>query len=425
MANNNSIAKKTSSLLNEIENRLEKIVSDKKGEIEKRLEEIIRKEKEKAEKEVKRIEREFDQEKETLINYQGKIAEFESTRSELDGQLKQHLGKAVQLKTEIESLSTHILEEFGKIEKINRTLEELSKIVEEKALSLKENLEEKFGIAVDIPKALDIETTDLDIENEIKEWKLTRERLAKAMKSWPRVEAPKNEKEVEDVDNRAEKVEKRIEEEPPAEQEDIKEEEAAESEMPEEEEEEEEETAEEELTEEKEEISPPEVGEDPRIALETLEKYRESETTKDKVEISYYQNKDIKILDNEYLMTAFKRHLEKAQKLFEKLSQIESLKDQFIVKREIVTHQENLRKIVGGSVEMLEEGSWKLPQFTSEIVNIDILTDILEKLTHENWSNYLDFIRFCDSIEKMENSFYDKIDPPSDYLNSIIKELKI
>jgi len=419
--NNNNALKSTISFLSKIENRLGKVVSEKKEEIEKRLEEIIKQETEKARIEVERIEKKFEEEQGALINYQSTIAELESSRSALNKRLKDHLNKAIRLRTQIESLTETALQEFTEMKETALAIEELDKKAEEKASSLQKDLEEKFGIEVDIPRALDAGKLDIDIDKEIEELLLIKERIASGELPQLKEEEPEEEKKEEDKD--AEEIEKAPEEEkPPAEVEDLSDEE--ESKQPETGEDQEEEAEEETPSEEQEEIKPSPDKNNAQQALETLAKLRKSETTKDNVEIYYYQSNDKKILDNEHLMSAFDIHLEEVKRLFEELSLIKSLKEQFFVKRQIITHQENLYKIVDKNIEMLKGESWTFPQFTSDIVNMDVLSDISKKLTLLNWSNYLDFISFSDFVNELKNNFQDRTTPPSDYLSSILKELE-
>ncbi len=72
---------------------------------------------------------------------------------------------------------------------------------------------------------------------------------------------------------------------------------------------------------------------------------------------------------------------------------------------------------------MYEKESFLLPEYSSEVLNINHLRDILEHLSMLNWSEEENFSFFNDRIDKIKRSFYTKITPPDHYLVSIHEEL--
>ena len=106
-----------------------------------------------------------------------------------------------------------------------------------------------------------------------------------------------------------------------------------------------------------------------------------------------------------------------------KLTQTESPKEQFFIKQEIINFQEVLRKYVLRNVKLCEREGAVLPQFTADILNLDLLKEILEKLSMENWSNPAEFSGFQTMIESLKDAYYAKITPPALYLKSLIREL--
>ena len=123
-------------------------------------------------------------------------------------------------------------------------------------------------------------------------------------------------------------------------------------------------------------------------------------------------------------MASIDESLEEAKRLYLKLSQTESPKEQFFIKQEIINYQEMLRKFLLRYVKMCEKEGASLPQFTTEILNLEILKDILEKLSMENWSNPTDFNSFRTLVESLKDAYYAKITPPALYLRSLIEELE-
>ncbi len=175
------------------------------------------------------------------------------------------------------------------------------------------------------------------------------------------------------------------------------------------------------VTEEKEEVGIEESME----VYEPLKDYRKTDPPDDENGIIYYQNKERIVLDSECLISTLSSHLEEGKKLYTKLSQTESPKDQFFVKQEIIRHQEDLREIFSRSSKILEEKSGTLPDCTIEIVNKDIIKEVLEKLSMENWSNQDDFTFFEEYAKKIKDDLYSLITPRENYVKLIIDELGI
>ncbi|NOR53864.1 MAG: hypothetical protein GQ536_07240 [Candidatus Aminicenantes bacterium] len=158
---------------------------------------------------------------------------------------------------------------------------------------------------------------------------------------------------------------------------------------------------------------------------EPLKDYRKTDPPDDENGIIYYQNKGRIVLDSERLISTLSGHLEEGKKLYTKLSQTESPKDQFFVKQEIIRQQEDLREIFSRSSKMIEEKSGTLPECTIEIVNKDIIKEILEKLGTENWSNQDEFTFFEEYVKKIKDDLYSLITPRENYVKLIIDELGI
>jgi len=157
-------------------------------------------------------------------------------------------------------------------------------------------------------------------------------------------------------------------------------------------------------------------------ALDILERYKKAEP-EEEAEVVYYENGDKKILDSECIVSAVCGRLEEAEKLYKKLSKTESPIDQFFVKQEIIRSQEALRGVILAGTRMLEKESCTLPEFTIGVVNMDVLKEILEKLSMQNWSKKTDFSLFNEYAAKLKKDFYARISILVDYLKSLIDEL--
>jgi len=162
-----------------------------------------------------------------------------------------------------------------------------------------------------------------------------------------------------------------------------------------------------------------------QVAFDKLEQFRKGSTNENDAEVSYFENNERIVLDGEFLISTLNNHFEEAKKLYIKLSQTESPKDQFFVKQEIIKHQEALRKVMLRSIRLCEQENCSLPEYTSEILSLDVLKNVLEKVSMQNWSNQDDFASFDNFSKELKDSFYSKITPPAAYLQSIMKELNI
>ncbi len=451
----------SSSIFEEIEQQLEKTLAKKKEEVEKQLEERIRKEREEAQKRLENLDKELQDEKQTLTDFKTTLAEFENNRKELKTQIKDHIEKAIKFQTEIESLTGQTLEELKKVSELNQKLEELQQTTGEKVASLKKDLEEKFGIMAEIPEGEEAEEEEINLAQELAKLKKIKELLdngvaveevvpeegpeeveVKPEEEVPaeepkaeeeKVEEPKPAEEPEEVKAEEEKPEEAKEAEAKAEPEaEEKPDEGVEAAEPEEpppaEEPEEEPEKKEEAPSEPEEKAEPEEEQDEasfQAAFDKLEQFRKGDTNENEAEVSYFENNEKIVLDGEYIISTMNNRFEEAKKLHIKLSQTESPKDQFFIKQEIIKHQENLRKIMLRSIRLCEQENCTLPDYTSEILNMEVLKSILEKVSMQNWSNQDDFTAFDNFAKELKDSFYTKITPPAAYLQSIMKELNI
>ena len=158
--------------------------------------------------------------------------------------------------------------------------------------------------------------------------------------------------------------------------------------------------------------------------FEKLEQYRKGSCSEDNGEVSYFEAEGKIIIDGECLLSSLTNALDGAKKLYTKLNETESPKEQFFIKQDIIRHQEVLRKLVLASIKMCEKESCSLPLYTEKILHVDALKMMLEKISMENWSDEQDFLEFEKYANVLKNSYYARITPPSEYLQSILDELE-
>ncbi len=535
MSNKKDPKHEDGSIIQEIESQLEDILKQKKEDVEKELQENIRREQEEAKKRLATIDEEMAQEKDALVSFQQFFTEYDTGRIELKQKIKTHLDRVVDFQREIGSKTAMTLDELNKVNEVNQQLEVLVRETQEKAESMKADLESRFGIKASVPVEEEASVkshleSELDRLNKIKELldsgesleisaekevtkasfarQTAQERAAAAelaqaeeqfeseaadaeqMPEGEQVdvdtetapvegeevpegetaaaegvevevpegeqvegpadgqdqaegmeigtvgsdeEVPDRETEIIPFDAEAKEVEGQEGEEAAAEQT----EEAVTNEMPTEGE-----TPEEgptvEFVEEAAEADAAEKtsandagiqglqaeGDDLKL-LDTLNQYRETEGTKGEGEVSFFKNEDKQTLDGEYIIAAIGSSVDEGKKLYVKLTETESPKDQFFVKQEIIRHQEAVRKLMLSCLRMCEKNPDFLPEFTQDVLSVDAFKNILEKVSMENWSNQEDFTSFDEFARGIKDEFYAKITPPAEYLQSIISELKI
>lgn len=158
--------------------------------------------------------------------------------------------------------------------------------------------------------------------------------------------------------------------------------------------------------------------------FEKLEQYRKGSCTEDNGDVSFFQYEDKIIIDGECIVSSLTNSLEAAKKLYQKLNETESPKEQFFIKQDIIRHQEILRKLMLSSIKMLEKESCSLPLYTREVLNVEVLKTILEKVSMENWSDEQDFVDFDKYAKSLKDNYYTRITPPAQYIRSILDELE-
>ena len=409
MAEKDANMKDSVVVIEEIEAKIEDLWLKRKEEVEKDLEERIRVEREGAAKKIEAIEKELEKGRTILKDYRTVVHEFESERSSLQRQIKEHFEKAVAYQTEIEKMAGQTMEELRLVNDLNKKLESIQHSAEDKVNGFRKDLEERFGIVAQLPESREEDELKVDLEQELLKLRKIKEILETEnfqeakLEVEGRTEAENN--------NSGPSTLPEIENNIPAVDE------VVERSLAEE--------AEETAAGEDQAVEKDQGGEklDFQNLFEVLEKYRKVEARNGNGEISFFQKEDKVILDGEYMVASIDESLEEAKRLYLKLAQTESPKEQFFIKQEIINHQEILRKYILRNLKMCEKENAAVPEFTVEILNEDILKEILEKLSMENWSNPADFNAIRSQIEALKDAYYARITPPVHYLRSLIKEL--
>jgi len=137
----------------------------------------------------------------------------------------------------------------------------------------------------------------------------------------------------------------------------------------------------------------------------------------------YFQLKDKVIMDGESLIKGINSGVEQVKELYRKLEETDSSKDQYFLRQSIINIQAILRKIAIKSVGMCKFKYGSLPKYTSDVLNLSILEEMLEKLNTQNWTQKEDFEEFATFFDGVNQAFQSKITPKEPYLKSVLEEI--
>jgi len=476
MANDQDFLKATSSIISGIEDQLREILAKKKEAVERDLEEKINLQKREAQSRMAQIERELAEEREALDSYKEILSNFETDKDKIKREVKGHLDAAIEYQAEIKSLTAKTLRELEKVSELDQKLLIINHDATEKIAILKKDLEEKFGVVAKIPEIDDITSINFNLEAELRKLNKIRELLGVEVKPMDEAEAEdflaglsigndrKEEKKEASIDERVlEGIKKQFStddffkkfeekrtavEEPPKEssaedtsffQAKQETEPVRETEAP---------TEEEDLEDKFDKMLQPEilefspdrssitgrdeVKEEKTTSVEAdesdisdfLEKYRKTEKMEENGALTFFEKDGKIILDGKSIVMGLNSKVEEAKKLYTRLMEIESPKEQFFLKQDIIRRQDALRKLLLSGIRISEKETGSLPEYTAKILNIDVLKTILERVSMENWSNQEDFKSFELYIKELNDAYYNKITPQEKYLEALFEELK-
>lgn len=413
-------------IIGEIESNLEKVLKKRKEEVERDFQEKIRREKEESERKKSIIDQEFEKERGTIKEFRDAISEFETSRQSLQDQIQDHLERGTRFQQDIEKLAALTLEEFRKVGELSLRLAELRQTSEKKVADIRARLKERFGIAAEVSEPELREDNEMAAELEQELDKLVK--IQELLETGPGSDRVASEAVPEEPDLAASKQfgPGHFEPEPPRAKfkmpeinpfiEDFTKRESGTFAEP---------PLQEQAVPAQEEKRAPVEDLNVQGVFKKLEKYRRFELVDDSIEISFFQNGERVALDGEFIIRIMTRVLENVKKLSQqKPAQVESTKYQFFLKQELINYQEAMREVILRCLKMCEKESCFLPQYTSEILNVTVLKDILEKLNMDSWNNPDDVRSFESFVGQLKDAFYKKITPPAAYLKSLIEEIE-
>jgi len=386
MSDKSEKVKKSILIIDEVTQQMDSIYVAKKEEIEKALYDRITFEKEEARKKVEDLEKKFADGKSVLEKHRLDIEELKAEKESVQGEIREHLKQLQHYQGLIEKMANIAVKELSQVRELKEKLEGLHKKSLEKMALLKQDIEERFGLKTPVEPPAELEESPQDLEED-------RLRLEKIIELLTRRETAKaGDQAKEDATPAEVKAEENTPQEtnPGAA--------AADEES---------------------------FGADELESVTAaLEKLRNTDPADVNGDIVFFKKGKKMVIDGEPLISPMVETLNKVQALHSLLAQKESPKDQFFIKQDIINQQEILRKVYFETVKLCEKESNSLPGYTSEILNVSSIKDILEKLSLGNWSNHYDFESFKNYATILINAFYAKINPPLAYFQSILKQLE-
>jgi len=388
------------------EKRIEDVLAGKKNEIEKVLVDIIDQEKEKAKQRIAELEQEFQKEKENLNRHRAILEEVKSAIEDSRGPIRKHIDQAQHFRIMIRRIAAHIGEECRKAGELTRKIQELRRNVDEETARLQATLADRYGIIAPIADSFEMGNINADLEQELRQLNDYMERLS-AVAGEP---AGAGEGAMEigtgcgddlQVPENSGLPETAVSPETPQREEESR------------------------AT-----VPPPAAAPegpcertDPDAISGMLEAYRRTESVPNGGEFQYYQKDAAIVLDGESLLVPMTRLIEAAKNLHARLAETKPAKEQFFLKREILNQQELLRKVVLKAVKLCGKETDSLPLYTSDIINVQTLKNILEGLNMGNWSDPYYMKTFKDEISALKTSLSARTSTRLDYQKSILDQL--
>ncbi len=108
MENREDLIKESASIIEEIEDQLDQILSKKRKEIESELEAKIKRDRSEARDKMDELEQELSGERDSLKSYRSALSEFDREKIEIKAQIQTHLEKAAEYQPQIPFLR-HLL----------------------------------------------------------------------------------------------------------------------------------------------------------------------------------------------------------------------------------------------------------------------------------------------------------------------------
>ncbi len=353
---------------------IEDLLAQKKSEIERSLAEAIDQEKEKARQRTAELEKEFERGKEALSRHQAMLAEINSATESVRERAAKHVEQAAHCRVMVRRLADKIGEECQNATELGRELEALIEKADEEAASVRADLESRYGLSVPSVDRTARRGLGADLEQALERLSLYLEGLvALEGDERPAEEAPAS-------------PETRVEAPLPG-------------------------------------PSAGGNGTDPEAVSRALESRLMTETVPEVGALRVYRNAGFAVLDIASVFEETDRFMREARALHEQLAEAKSAKEQYFYKRDILGRQDSLRKLVRKAVDICEQEPCDLPLCTSDVLSVQTLKDIQERLNVGNWSDPDDLKSFEDQIVTLRTALSPTLADIGTYGKAILGQL--
>lgn len=359
----------------DLERRIEDLLARKKTDIERSLAETIDQEKEKARQRVVVLEKEFQKGKEAIGRLQALLEDVRTATEGVRERVGKHLEQAVHCRVMVRRLTDKIGEECRNAEELRREIDDLLRKTDEETTRVRSELESRYGLSVPFGEMKASGGLGTDQEEALERLSRYRDGLIA-------------------LDGGDERPTKEAPASPEA---------HAEALVP----------------------DPGSGGNggDPEAVSRILELRLKTETVPDVGALRVYRNDGYTVLDPGSILEEMGRFIGEARALHERLAEANSAKEQYFFKRDILSRQDFLRKIVQRAVEICEQETCDLPLPTNDVLSVRTLMDFQERLTVGNWSDPDDLRSFEDQVATLRTALAPRLADVGSYGKAILEQL--
>lgn len=360
----------------DLERSIEDLLAQKKSDIEKSLAEIIDREHEKAQQKIAELEKEFQKGKEVVGGLQAILDDVRTATDSVRERIGKHVEQAVHCQVMVRRMAEKIDEECRNAEDLRREIDDLLRKADEEKVRVRSELESRYGLSVPLGEMAVRSGIGSDLEQAL-------ERLSRYRDGLVAI----------DVDG------------PPAEAAPASPEPDARAEAP---------------------AAGPGPGGnevDSEAVSRALDLLQKTEAVADVGAFRMYRNNGYSVLDAGSILEEAERFIREARSLHEQLAAAKSAKEQYFFKRDILSRQDSLRKVIRRAVEICEKETCDLPLPTNDILSVQTLMDLQERLKIGNWSDAQDLKSFEGLVATLNMALTPRLADAGSYGRAILEQL--
>ena len=358
----------------DLESCIEGLLAQKKSDIERSLAETIDQEKEKARQRVVELEMEFQKGKEAVGRLQTMLEDVRTATEGVRERIGKHVEQAVHCRVMVRRMADKIGEECRNAEELGREIDDLLRKADGETARVRSDLESRYGLSVPFGEMAAFGGLGADMEQALDRLSRYRDGLIAL-----------------DADER------------PSEEAPVSPEASADALISG--------------------AGDGGTGVDLEAIFRILDLRLKTEAIPDVGAFRVYRNERFAVLDAGSILEETDRLIGEARALHERLAEAKSAKEQYFFKRNILSRQDSLREIVRRVVEICEPGTCDLPLPTNDILSVQTLMDIAERLNTSNWSDPTDLRSFEDQVATLRAELAPRLADMGSYGKAILEQL--